>query len=234
MANEQTIYDYGFDYSLNKVLPNNSTGVVYDSTSSTSPSIATGGVISNDGAIQVGRIQKNSNLAPFDIANDGIGTIRRVGAIKLASAGDLGVSTLSPAPTANKVIYASGNDLHVNVPTTSAKVWLDVNGSTFLGTGADAMTYAATISLTITNSSLHTTTTTAAVGDATINASGAGVAGQVIYIIITNDATAGRTITFGTNFKPNGTLLGTVSKSAVITFISDGSNLYEVSRTTGL
>jgi hypothetical protein len=52
-------------------------------------------------------------------------------------------------------------------------------------------------------------------------------------VLIINDATAARTITFGTNFKANGTLTGTVSNAAMVQFVSDGSNLY-VARTTGL
>ena len=100
--------------------------------------------------------------------------------------------------------------------------------------GIDAMTYASVISLPINAALLHKTTTVNATGNATINASGGGSAGQVMYIMITNDATSGKTITFGTNFKPNGTLVGTTSKTAMLTFVSDGVNLYETSRVTGL
>ena len=69
---------------------------------------------------------------------------------------------------------------------------------------------------------------------ATINASVVGTAGQHIWVLIINDATSGKTITFGTNFKPNGTLTGTVNKAAVVQFVSDGTTWYEVARTTGL
>jgi hypothetical protein len=99
---------------------------------------------------------------------------------------------------------------------------------------ADAFTYAATVSLDVTKGRLHTVTTTSAVGNATINASGKGFAGQELVLVITNDATAGRTITFGTNFLPSGTLVGTTSKAAVVTFVSNGTSFYEKSRTTGL
>jgi hypothetical protein len=68
----------------------------------------------------------------------------------------------------------------------------------------------------------------------TINASGAGIAGQHIWVLIINDATTARTITFGSNYKANGTLTGTVNKAAIVQFVSDGSSLYEVARTTGL
>lgn len=98
----------------------------------------------------------------------------------------------------------------------------------------DAMTYASTISLDVTKGALHTTTTVNATGNATINASAGGNAGQVLYVLVTNDATSAKTITFGTNFKPSATVVGTQSKSAMLHFMSDGTNWYEVSRTLAL
>ena len=53
-----------------------------------------------------------------------------------------------------------------------------------------------------------------------------------IAIIITNDATSAKTITFGSNFTANGTLTASgVSKKTTIQFISDGTSFVEVSRT---
>lgn len=98
----------------------------------------------------------------------------------------------------------------------------------------DTVTYATTISLDVNNCTVHKTTTTSAVGNATINASGKGLPGQILYIIVVNDATSNRTITFGTNFKPSATLVGTTTKAATIGFVSDGTNWYELFRTTGL
>lgn len=102
----------------------------------------------------------------------------------------------------------------------------------FKVTGADIMTYAGTITLDTTLADLHVTTT--ATVNSTINASTRGVAGQVIRILIINDVVTGKTITFGTNFLPSGTLVGTASKAATIEFVSDGNNFYEVARTLGL
>jgi hypothetical protein len=65
----------------------------------------------------------------------------------------------------------------------------------------------------------------------TVNASGTQKDGQMMYLLITNDATSARTITFGTGFKPSGTIVGTVNKSATITFRSDGTNWWETGRT---
>lgn len=98
----------------------------------------------------------------------------------------------------------------------------------------DTMTYAATITLNPALGRFHTTTTINATGNATINASSGGLAGQTLNILITNDGTSGKTITFGTNFKPSATLVGTASKSAMVNFVSNGTSFYESSRQTGL
>lgn len=100
--------------------------------------------------------------------------------------------------------------------------------------GADALTYAATISISTTNGKkLKTVTTTNAIGNSTFNAADAGIADQDMFFIITNDATAPRTITFNTNFYPNGTVIGTQSKISTIWFKSDGTAWREMSRTVG-
>lgn len=59
-------------------------------------------------------------------------------------------------------------------------------------------------------------------------------AGQMITLVIQATATS-RTLTFGTPCKTTGTLAtGTASALFTITFISDGTNLSEVSRTAAL
>lgn len=104
-----------------------------------------------------------------------------------------------------------------------------------LALGADALVYAATISISTTNGKkLKTVTTTNAIGNSTFNAADGGVPDQEMRFIITNDATAPRTITFGTNFKPNGTLVGNTSKTSTIGFVSDGVNWWEQYRTVGV
>jgi hypothetical protein len=66
----------------------------------------------------------------------------------------------------------------------------------------------------------------------TINAATAPRAGYVLRISFTTDATGGNVITFGTNFKSTGTYtLTTASKYYSIVFVSDGTNLIELSRT---
>lgn len=77
--------------------------------------------------------------------------------------------------------------------------------------------------------------TTAPTGDVTINAASA-VLGARVSIVVTTANTTSRTLTFGTNFKTTGTLAtGSVgSKVFTISFIGDGTNLNEVSRTTAM
>jgi multisubunit Na+/H+ antiporter MnhF subunit len=99
---------------------------------------------------------------------------------------------------------------------------------------SDVMTYASTISLDPSLGNFHRTTTVNATGAATINALNAGKDGQHMWVQVVNDATSGKVITFGTNFKTTGTVTGTASKAAVLHFISDGTNWYEVSRTLAL
>jgi len=105
--------------------------------------------------------------------------------------------------------------------------------ATVLCGGVKALTYANPLSVNMNEGNVFTVTTTSGVGDSTFNATG-GAAGQKATFIITNDASGNRTITFGTNFKPSGTLVGTVSKTATVSFVYDGTNWWEMCRTTGL
>ncbi len=72
-------------------------------------------------------------------------------------------------------------------------------------------------------------------GDCTFNASG-GVAGQLCTFIITTSGTSSYVLTFGTNFKSQGTLAtGTVTaKIFTVTFRYDGTNWCEIARTTAM
>lgn len=112
--------------------------------------------------------------------------------------------------------------------------YLLFDGSTFTIAGIDVMTYAAVIGLVVNNANVHKTTTVNATGNATINANSAGNAGQEMTIIIANDATSGKVITFGTNFRSAGTITGTASKTATIKFTSDGTAWFETCRTLAL
>lgn len=98
----------------------------------------------------------------------------------------------------------------------------------------ETMNYSPTITLDVTLGDTHKTTTVPGLGNATINATTGGLAGQHMWIIIANDPAGARIITFGANLKSSGALTGNPGKSATIHFISDGTTWYEVARTTNL
>ena len=93
-----------------------------------------------------------------------------------------------------------------------------------LANGATAMALGTNTAVKVTPTANATYTTTVP------------VAGERRYIIILTSGTTSRTITFGSGFKPVGTLAtGTVSARVfVFGFLSDGTNLYEISRTAAI
>jgi hypothetical protein len=86
----------------------------------------------------------------------------------------------------------------------------------------------------VTTANTFKVTTVNATGSVTFNATAGGTAGQVIFIEIVNDATSGKTITFGTNFHTSATVIGVTSKTSTIAFMSDGSAWFELCRTVGM
>lgn len=69
----------------------------------------------------------------------------------------------------------------------------------------------------------------------TLSVSG-GIAGQQLSLLVEQLNTSSVTLTFGTGFKSTGTLAtGTAaSRMFVLTFVSDGTNFYERSRTAAI
>jgi hypothetical protein len=98
----------------------------------------------------------------------------------------------------------------------------------------ETMSYASTVTLETTAGDVHKTTTSNAIGNATINAATGGLPGQHMWVIIVNDQLSAKTVSFGGNFKSAGPLTGSPGKSATLQFISDGNVWYEVARTTNL
>ena len=131
------------------------------------------------------------------------------------------------------------NDFEIDGPGQAyavAAVPRGTNTWEFAGPSVQQMTvipYLATMSVNVALGNIFETTTINATGNATFNASAVPPGGQHVEIIIINDATSGKTMTFGTHFKSAGTLTGVTSKTSTIIFISDGTNLYEESRITG-
>ena len=109
----------------------------------------------------------------------------------------------------------------------------DVLGRRFIA-GMDSMTYARAVQLETTAGDVHKISTSNAVGNATINATTAGLPGQHMWVIVLNDQISAKTVSFGNNFKSAGPLMGSPGKSATLQFISDGTAWYEVARTTNL
>jgi hypothetical protein len=68
----------------------------------------------------------------------------------------------------------------------------------------------------------------------TINISGTPNDGQILTMIITNDATLGRLLTLGTGLLGLGTVLNIVSKKTILSFVAYGGTFHEVSRTIGI
>lgn len=94
--------------------------------------------------------------------------------------------------------------------------------------GQIAVTPSATISIDATLGNIAKWT---AGENETVNSTGTQFMGQELTLIITNDGSLIRTITLGTGFKPSATVVGTVSKTAVLHFVSDGTSFWESART---
>lgn len=95
-------------------------------------------------------------------------------------------------------------------------------------------TFASTIALTFTTGGntrrIACSSNTASTITATVPA-----AGYVLRLSFTTDGTAGNVITFSTGFKTTGTYtLSTANKYYSIVFVSDGTNLIELSRTAAV
>lgn len=87
-----------------------------------------------------------------------------------------------------------------------------------------------TVTLTIDTTIQHTVARWTAAQATTINISGTPVDGQELTVIITNDGVLARLLTFGTGFSSTGTLLGTLSKKGVVSFVADAGAFIERSR----
>lgn len=98
----------------------------------------------------------------------------------------------------------------------------------------ETIPYANVVTLETTAGDMHKTTTSNAVGNATMKAATGGLPGQHMWVIIVNDQLSAKTITFGDHLKSAGPLTGTPGKSATLEFISDGDVWYEVARTSNL
>ncbi len=101
-----------------------------------------------------------------------------------------------------------------------------------VSTTVSALTAGSTVTLNCALGDVFTLTPAQA---ETINATNIS-AGQRVNLVVTTSGTTSYTLTFGTNFKSTGTLATgtTTGKVFVVSFVSDGTNLNEVSRTTAM
>ena len=129
-------------------------------------------------------------------------------------------------------MIASGNTYAA--PTLSDGTTIEQ--STPLYETYSTVTFGGTISLTFTATEGNTRRIVCSSNTAaTINAATVPRAGFMLQITFTTDGTGGNVITFGTSFKSTGTYTLTgANKYFQIAFVSDGTNLLEMSRTAAV
>lgn len=129
-----------------------------------------------------------------------------------------------------QVVLQSASSTALILDSAQRGVW-----SAGVADKSTALTYASPTVINPALGNVFTVTTVNATGSVTFNASSAGLPGQHMWIYILNDATSGKTITWGTNLDPQAsTLVGISSKGSMIEFVSDGTSFREVGRITGL
>lgn len=102
--------------------------------------------------------------------------------------------------------------------------------SLFKNGAAVAETYAATVSIDTTKGFHRIAGANGTAAASTFNASTTGNDGDELLIEVTSTAAGTCTITFGTNFKTQGTLAVTASHYGSVWFVSDGTNWKEEGR----
>lgn len=121
--------------------------------------------------------------------------------------------------------------------SSAGTLLLTIAGANFITSGMNTPAAASTLSVPVGKSSLTQVTMNDSSGTVTLNASTAGTAGQVIYVIVTNIGSADYSAIFNTNFltsSAGNTIQITQSLSLVMAFISSGTAFYEISRSNGV
>lgn len=143
-----------------------------------------------------------------------------------ATAESKGVSAGTQASTADS------KALSVSVLTSTAdSKAVSVGTANLSGTAATSAT-TGTMTVNMTTAQVTITPT----GACTFNAGAGGTAGQRVHFVISTSGASSFVLTFGTNYRPNGTLAtGTVTaKIFSLLFVSNGTSWIEQSRTTAL
>lgn len=147
----------------------------------------------------------------------------------LAASGNFAINTNKFNVTATNGNTAIAGTLNV----TGLSTFGSFKGTVALGGAVVALTSSTTIAL---NSTLGNVFTLVPAHTATINCATVAATGQEITLRILTSGGSSFTLTFGTNFKSTGTLAtGTAdAKVFVIKFVSDGTTMNEVCRTTAM
>lgn len=109
----------------------------------------------------------------------------------------------------------------------SAGTVVPFSQSLFKNGAAVAETYGSTVSIDSTKGFHRIAGANGTAAASTFNASTTGADGDELLIEVTSTAAGTCTITFGTNFKTQGTLAVTASHYASVWFVSDGTNWKE-------
>jgi hypothetical protein len=128
-------------------------------------------------------------------------------------------------------MLATGN----TYPTPTLSGGTTITQSTPLYETYSTVTFGSSIALTFTATDGNTRRIACTSSTASTITATAPRAGYVLRLSFTTDGTAGNVITFSTGFKTTGTYtLASASKYYSIVFVSDGTNLIELSRTAAV
>ena len=170
-----------------------------------------------------------ANGGPYISFNQGGTTYSYIGSQDSVISGSTHNLALATGGGTAITFWSGSGTLALTLSAAQLGQWNAASASKFT-----TLAYASTISLNPALGDAFETTTVNATGNCTINAANAGTAGQRVALIIINDATSGKTITWGTNIRPSAsTLVGVTSKASTIVFESDGTSLFELNRETG-
>lgn len=124
------------------------------------------------------------------------------------------------------------NSLTVSVSPDEVSQWFPNGNGTSRPVPAATPPYASVINVNPDATAFLQLNANAGVGNCTVNAIFAGPAGGVLMVLVSPDASGTRTITFGTHFRSTGTVAPAGGKERAVLFVSDGTDLVEVCRTS--
>jgi hypothetical protein len=235
------------------------TAKAVDFSSATSCALPSGATIGGSAVAALGVVTSNSanalavgrNGATNPVFNVDDSTSSAATGINIkgaAAAAGVAVSVITSGTNENMTLDAAGSGtIGINTVGTSAGAVTIGNSTALLGAAVNgpviatkqlrcstvtALATTGTVSLDPTLGQVFTCTPTGAI---TLNAASAP-AGATVYLVVTTSGSSSFNVTPTTNFKSTGALATGTSTGKVftITFVSDGTNLNEVARTTAM